>query len=67
MIEGSPEWAIERLRDPVFASAHIRESMRRQSEVERIGLAGGGSWSRETRPRVDTHPTQLKLRWEVKP
>lgn len=32
-----------------------------------IGLAGGGSWSRETRPRVDTHPTQLKLRWEVKP
>jgi hypothetical protein len=29
-----------------------------------IGEAGGGSWSRTTRPRVDTHPTQAKLRWE---
>ncbi len=30
-----------------------------------IGEAGGGSWSRTTRPRVDTHPTQTKLRWEI--
>jgi hypothetical protein len=30
-----------------------------------IGEAGGGSWSRKERPRVDTHPTQTKLRWEV--
>lgn len=30
-----------------------------------IGEAGGGSWSRENRPRVDKHPTQAKLRWEV--
>lgn len=29
-----------------------------------IGEAGGGSWSRKERPRVDTHPTQAKLRWE---
>lgn len=29
-----------------------------------IGQAGGGSWSREGRPRVDLHPTQEKLRWE---
>jgi len=29
-----------------------------------IGEAGGGSWSRESRPRVDLHPTQVKLRWE---
>lgn len=29
-----------------------------------IGKAGGGSWSRKERPRVDTHPTQEKLRWE---
>lgn len=29
-----------------------------------IGEAGGGSWSRESRPRVDMHPTQEKLRWE---
>lgn len=30
-----------------------------------IGYAGGGSWSRPDRPRVDTHPTQVKLRWEL--
>lgn len=30
-----------------------------------IGEAGGGSWSCESRPRVDRHPTQTKLRWEV--
>lgn len=30
-----------------------------------VGEAGGGSWSRPSRPRVDTHPTQAKLRWEV--
>lgn len=30
-----------------------------------VGEAGGGSWSRGTRPRVDTHPLQVKLRWEV--
>lgn len=29
-----------------------------------IGEAGGGSWSRTHRPRVDKHPTQTKLRWE---
>lgn len=30
-----------------------------------IGAAGGGSWSRPSRPRVDTHPKQGKLRWEI--
>jgi hypothetical protein len=30
-----------------------------------IGEAGGGSWSRDSRPRVDLHPLQEKLRWEV--
>jgi hypothetical protein len=30
-----------------------------------IGEAGGGSWSCPSRPRVDTHPKQTKLRWEV--
>lgn len=29
-----------------------------------VGEAGGGSWSRRERPRVDEHPTQVKLRWE---
>jgi hypothetical protein len=30
-----------------------------------IGEAGGGTWNRATRPRVDTHPIQAKLKWEV--
>lgn len=29
-----------------------------------LGEAGGGSWNRKTRPRVDKHPLQCKLRWE---
>lgn len=29
------------------------------------GTAGGGSWSRDGRPRVDTHPLQEKMRWEA--
>jgi len=30
-----------------------------------IGETGGGSWSRVSRPRVDKHPLQTKLRWEA--
>lgn len=30
-----------------------------------VGEAGGGRWSRENRPRIDTHPLQKKLKWEV--
>lgn len=30
-----------------------------------IGEAGGGTWNRTDRPRVDEHPTQTKLRWEL--
>lgn len=30
-----------------------------------LGTAGGGSWSRADRPRVDCHPLQAKLRWEA--
>lgn len=32
-----------------------------------IGEAGGGSWSRDERPRVDKHPTQGKLLFETTP
>ena len=28
-----------------------------------IGKAGGGSWSVPSRPRVDTHPLQTKMKW----
>lgn len=30
-----------------------------------IGETGGGTWSRRSRPRVDKHPTLIKLRWEI--
>lgn len=29
-----------------------------------LGEAGGGSWNRKERPRVDQHPTQTKMKWE---
>ena len=29
-----------------------------------VGEAGGGSWSRKPRPRVDMHPLQVKFKWE---
>jgi hypothetical protein len=29
------------------------------------GVAGGGSWSCPSRPRVDEHPTDAKLRWAL--
>ena len=30
-----------------------------------IGKTTGGGWDRKQRPRVDLHPLQAKLRWEV--
>jgi hypothetical protein len=30
-----------------------------------VGVAGGGTWSRKSRPRADLHPTQSKIRWEA--
>ena len=30
-----------------------------------LGTAGGGSWSVPSRPRVDLHPLQEKLKWEA--
>lgn len=30
-----------------------------------LGEAGGGSWSCKSRPRVDRHPKQKKIKWEV--
>lgn len=30
-----------------------------------LGEAGGGSWSVPSRPRVDKHPTQVKMKWEM--
>jgi hypothetical protein len=30
-----------------------------------IGEAGGGTWNRRERPRVDTHPIEQKQLWEI--
>lgn len=30
-----------------------------------VGQAGGGTWSRKARPRIDTHPLGQKLLWEA--
>jgi hypothetical protein len=30
-----------------------------------IGERGGGSWSCPSRPRIDAHPLQAKLLWEI--
>lgn len=30
-----------------------------------VGEAGGGSWNKPSRPRVDTCPNQTRLRWEA--
>lgn len=30
-----------------------------------LGEAGGGTWSRPSRPRFDDHPTQKKIRFET--
>lgn len=30
-----------------------------------VGEAGGGSWSVKSRPRVDKHPTQMKIKFEI--
>ena len=30
-----------------------------------VAETAGGSWSRTSRPRVDAHPLQAKLRWEA--
>jgi len=30
-----------------------------------VGQAGGGTWNRAERPRVDTHPVGQKMLWEI--
>lgn len=30
-----------------------------------VGQAGGGTWNRESRPRIDHHPTGQKTLWEA--
>lgn len=36
----------------------------RAAGMKLIGESKGGSWNCPSRPRIDKHPTQAKLRWE---
>lgn len=36
----------------------------RASGWKLLGTAGGGTWNRKSRPRIDKHPTQKKFLWE---
>lgn len=36
----------------------------RASGWKLVGKSSGGSWSRKSRPRVDLHPLQEKLKWK---
>lgn len=37
----------------------------RGAGMRRVGEAGGGSWTRPSRERIDKHPTTKKVRWEI--
>jgi hypothetical protein len=37
----------------------------RASGWKLLGVAGGGTWTRNSRPRSDDHPLQEKLKWEA--
>lgn len=45
---------------PAEGGASLRAAGFRQ-----VGVTRGGTWSRRARPRVDLHPLQEKLRWEL--
>lgn len=37
----------------------------RASNYKLLGQAGGGTWNRINRPRIDKHPLEKKLLWEA--
>jgi hypothetical protein len=37
----------------------------RAAGFSNLGEVGGGSWSRSSRPRIDRHPLQKKIKWEA--
>jgi hypothetical protein len=57
-------WALGYKKLITYTLAEEAGSSLRGTGFRLIGKAGGGSWSRESRPRVDRHPLQEKLKWE---
>ena len=58
-------WALGYKKLITYTLASESGGSLRASGFRLIGEAGGGSWSRESRPRIDTHPLQVKLKREV--
>jgi len=58
-------WALGYKKLITYTLAEETGSSLRAAGFRLVGEAGGGSWSRESRPRIDMHPLQKKLRWEV--
>ena len=51
------------LRAITYTLASEKGTSARAAGWREIGAAGGGSWNRKARPRVDTHPTEQKVLW----
>lgn len=58
-------WAIGYKRLITYTLPQESGASLRAAGYRLIGAAGGGTWNRESRPRIDTHPTQEKLKWQV--
>lgn len=48
-----------------YVLASERGTSVRSAGWKELGVCGGGSWSRVSRPRIDTHPTEQKTLWEI--
>ena len=58
-------WALGYKRLITYILASETGASLRASGYKQIGLAGGGSWSRESRKRIDTAPTVQKQLFEA--
>lgn len=58
-------WALGYKRLITYTLQSENGTSTKAAGYKRIGEAGGGSWSCSSRPRVDKHPTQKKIKWGV--
>jgi hypothetical protein len=58
-------WALGYKRLITYTLPEESGASLRAAGFRNLGEAGGGPWSRESRPRIDTHPQQKKIKWEA--
>jgi len=58
-------WALGYKRLITYTLAEDSGASLRGAGFKIVGEAGGGPWRKESRPRIDTHPQQKKLKWEA--